>query len=159
MSRKEIDKEKKTEALESKYMDNIKEKDEKHSPSAHSNYFLYALIIVGMWFISNTMDLLLGQINWPIYTFTLGDLINTILLILFIVFVFSKYMTEGLSEDVKSNGKYIWTYVVFLILYVIVDGSFFKVIFNVHALIGLALIVLLFAGYKILQKQNNKFKS
>lgn len=116
-----------------------------------NNFFCLALLLT-IWFCFKLIDLFTGEVIWPYFPVTAGDLINIGLIICFSI-VFVTILGKNSFNVSFSNNKAMLSLVGMLLVLVITLQFLNTVIFTIHALIVVIGTLVLFTISILIDRQ------
>lgn len=114
--------------------------------------FLMLAILLTIWFCFELIEIFMSDVTWPYLPVTIGDLINTGLIISFAAAFVTILCKKSFNAPEKSI-KFTLSLVGIMIVLVIVNLLLNKVIFTIHAFIVIIGVLILFTVSKIIDRQ------
>ena len=110
------------------------------------------MVLLGIWFVFSLLDAFLVVNTLPFIPITAGDLLGFLLIIPAAFYIFNFISKTAFSES-KSLDKKLFAMIFAVIFLAMIFSIFLKyTLFQVHALIVLAVFALLFCFYLLLDK-------
>ena len=111
------------------------------------------MVLLSIWFIFSLIDVLIGSGDLPYIPITLGDGLGFILILFAAFFIFAFISKNAFLENKSVNFKLYL--MIFVVIFLSGCASIFlkQTLFQLHALIILAVIFVLFICYQILEQK------
>ena len=111
------------------------------------------MVLLSIWFVFSLIDIAIGLANLPYILITVGDVISFTLIIFAAFFIFT-FICKNAFISSKSVDKKLFAIIFIVIFLAVISSSFIKyALFQIHALIVIAIIFTLFICYKILDQK------
>ena len=107
-------------------------------------------VLMIIWFCFRIIDLFDHSGGWPYLVVTAGNVMSAILIVIAAFFIFALISKNSFHEGTLTNAKLFLVIFVIMLICTGVNSLVKSPVFKVHALIIAAGIIVIFAGYKIL---------